>query len=90
MSGRLADAPFSEDSEVIVAAFDDEPLIFIPHRAGKFLPASEVHWKDMSLLFGDARGYLAKHWNDLKDSSSTNSASARDPAPRTTWPCSKS
>jgi hypothetical protein len=64
---RFLDEHFEEGSVSISAAFREGPLIYIPGEPRQFQNTTEVFWKDVSWLFGDARGYLSKPWKDFKE-----------------------
>ena len=60
------DNHFEESSASITTAFQQESMIFLPGKPGRFVKQTEVFWKDVSGLFGNTRGYLCRHWKELK------------------------
>lgn len=60
------DIHFNESVEDIQRSFKDSKLIYIPGKTRSYYSSDEVFWKDVSDIFGETRGYLGKHYPELK------------------------
>ncbi|MGC8886386.1 MAG: sacsin N-terminal ATP-binding-like domain-containing protein [Verrucomicrobiia bacterium] len=47
-------------------AFSEEQIIYLPNENNSYFTSKEVLWKDVSDIFGENRGYLEKHYPELK------------------------
>jgi len=56
-----------EDTEGrIRGAFSERRIIFIPETSQRYFESGEVLWKDATDVFGENRGYLEKHYLNLR------------------------
>jgi hypothetical protein len=53
------------DIEVIVAAFEGEPLICLPGQPSRYVCSREIFWENVSPVFGNCGG-LGMHWPALE------------------------
>lgn len=58
---------FKDDPKSVKEAFETRKIIYIPETPQLYFKSSEVFWKDLSEIFGENRGYLERHYKDLKD-----------------------
>jgi hypothetical protein len=49
------------------SSFEQEGLVFCPSPEPRWLKPSQAFWDDESVVFGNTRGYLQKHYPELRD-----------------------
>lgn len=57
---------FEGNEDTIKTAFLEHKIIYIPETRQIYFTSKEVIWKDVSDIFGENRGYLEKHYPNLK------------------------
>ena len=51
----------------VSTAFEQEGLVFCPSPEPRWLKPSQAFWEDESAVFGPTRGYLKRHYPQLRD-----------------------
>jgi hypothetical protein len=57
---------YKGNEELIRISFSTKELLYVPDFSKKFITSQQVIWKNSHEVFGDAKGYLDKHYPNLK------------------------
>jgi len=57
---------FDKESERIVDSFRENAIIYVSDSKKLYHNSKEVIWKDMSIIFGQHKAYLEKHYSELR------------------------